>query len=441
MVAAFSFGPLGAMTDLVVAPGAGVESGRGRSEFVSGGGVRWARQGASSPRTWRVARGWQDNEFARLLDIAAHSPASPFYLYDRACARRNLLPAKDSFGIPATRTNLCVNPGWESGFTQFGVAPAYAGTGVSGALATDWFDGGTRSAKFTFTGNGDALLFGAYAGTMARSGLQPGRTYTVAAMLRFEPSATLAAWQAPEQPNVAWSLQATTPTTGQVTFSLGAAVPMRSFVGRQVFQFTIPEDATEAALVLTSRAFYSMRAGDLWVDSITLEEGVSEGSYFDGTSPGYAWSGAANASSTVPSMVPVAGIPMPPVRWTKARAYVLAGRTYTLSAWTTGATYPLTYQETGNPAYSMPAPVGGLSQTTFTPTVSRVMTLTRPAGRVVSGVRIHEGVADGSFYPSEGTPTRVAVTDPGRTYQLVTGMQTLTDYDVELKEIGVQGNF
>ena len=441
MVAAFSFGPLGAMTDLVVAPGAGVESGRGRSEFVSGGGVRWARQGASSPRTWRVARSWQEKDFTRLLDLAAHSPASPFYLYDRACAARNLLPAKDSFGIPATRTNLCVNPGWESGFTQFGVAPAYAGAGVSGALATNWFDAGTRSAKFTFTNYGSALPFGAYAGTMARAGLLPGRTYTVSATMRYEPTAALTAGQVPEQANIAWALQATTPTASNVIISAGAAIPMRAWVGRRSFQFTIPEDATEAAIVLSTNLFSSMRPGTLWVDSITLEEGVSEGSYFDGGSSGYAWSGTANASSTVPSMVPVAGIPMPPVRWTKARAFVLAGRTYTLSAWTTGAAYPLTYQETGNPAYSMPAPVGGLSQTTFTPTVSRVMTLTRPAGRVVSGVRIHEGVADGTFYPSEGTPTRVAVTDPGRTYQLVTGTQTLTDYDVELKEIGVQGNF
>ncbi|RII41871.1 hypothetical protein DWB68_10110 [Galactobacter valiniphilus] len=335
-----------------------------------------------------------------------------------------------------------MNPGWESGFTQFGVAPAYDGpsaTKPTGALATDWFDGGTRSAKFTFTTYGSVRPFGAFAGTLARTGMQPGRTYTVSAMMRFEPTAALGSGDSPEQPNIAWTLEAQGPF-GEGTFAVGTAIPMRAWVGRQVFQFTIPEDATEASLSLDTQ-FYSMRAGNLWVDSITLEEGVSDGSYFDGASPGYAWSGTANASATVPSMVPVAGIPMPPVRWTKARAFVLAGRTYTLSAWTTGTTYPLTYQETGNPAYSMPAPVGGLSQTTFTPTVSRVMTLTRPAGRVVSGVRIHEGAADGTFYPSEGTPTRVAVTDPGRTYQLVTGTQTLTDYDVELKEIGVQGNF
>lgn len=441
MVAAFMFGPLAQLAELRPAPGVQVESGRGRSEFVSDAGVRWARQGASNPRTWRMSRPWQDPAFARMLDLAAHSPASPFYLYDRECARRNLLPARDSFGIPATRTNLVQNPGWESGLTQFGAAPAYRGTGFSGALATDWMDAGTRSAKFAFPTYGGVYIFGPFAGTLARTGMQPGRTYTVSAAMRFEPSVALTSSQSPDQPNIAWVLEAEGPSFGEGTFGISTAIPMRSWVGRKSFQFTIPEDATEARVVLSSNVFNSMRAGNLWVDSLTLEEGVSDGSYFDGASPGYAWAGTANASATVPSMVPVAGLPMPPIRWTKARAFVLAGRTYTLSAWTTGGTYPLAYQETGNPAYAMPAPVGGLSQTTFTPTVSRVMTLTRPAGRVVSGVRIHEGPADGAFYASDGTPTRVAVTDPGRTYQLVTDTQTRTDYDLELKEVGAQGAF
>lgn len=93
MVAAFSFGPLGAMTDLVVAPGLSPQNERGISEFISSGGVRHVQVGRRNPRRWVVSRPWRDPKFWELLSLAGHGMLGATYLYDRTQAMLNMLPA------------------------------------------------------------------------------------------------------------------------------------------------------------------------------------------------------------------------------------------------------------------------------------------------------------------------------------------------------------
>lgn len=94
----FHFGPLGSMVPLVVSAGVNVEAGRGFSEFVSSGGVRYVQSGRAAPRTWTVGRQWQGPEWVRLLSLAAHGMLTDCWLYDVAAARENMLPAPLSHG-------------------------------------------------------------------------------------------------------------------------------------------------------------------------------------------------------------------------------------------------------------------------------------------------------------------------------------------------------
>lgn len=98
----FYFGPLGGMVPLVVAAGVQVETARASSEFVSSGGVRYVQRGRAAPRTWNVSRQWQEPEWARMLDLAAHGLIGESWLYDVAGARENMIPAYMTAGTGGT---------------------------------------------------------------------------------------------------------------------------------------------------------------------------------------------------------------------------------------------------------------------------------------------------------------------------------------------------
>lgn len=89
------------MIPLVVSAGVPVQAGRGFSEFVSSGGVRYVQQGRTAPRTWTVGRQWQEPRWVKLLSMAAHGMITDCWLYDVAAARENMLPATSSFGTGA----------------------------------------------------------------------------------------------------------------------------------------------------------------------------------------------------------------------------------------------------------------------------------------------------------------------------------------------------
>lgn len=99
MTAAFNFGPLGAMTALVVAPAPSIEREGSLSRFTSSGGVSYFQRPKRRPRSWTVSRPWKDQRFIKHLERAAHGLLGEVFLYDRAVARRNMLPAELA-GLP-----------------------------------------------------------------------------------------------------------------------------------------------------------------------------------------------------------------------------------------------------------------------------------------------------------------------------------------------------
>lgn len=90
----FYFGPLGAMQPVEVSAGVSVASGRGFSELVTTGGVRYAQIGRSAPRTWTVGRLWQNPSWAKLFNYASNGLLGDCWLYDVAKARENMIPAR-----------------------------------------------------------------------------------------------------------------------------------------------------------------------------------------------------------------------------------------------------------------------------------------------------------------------------------------------------------
>lgn len=100
-MASHFFGPLGAMEQVKVSKGVTTETGRGSSEFVSSGGVRYVQRGRAAPRTWTVGRVYQGPGWARLFSMDAHGVLGQCWLYDVAEARENMVPANLSAGTGA----------------------------------------------------------------------------------------------------------------------------------------------------------------------------------------------------------------------------------------------------------------------------------------------------------------------------------------------------
>lgn len=427
MSAAFSFGPLGAMTDLVVAPAVQVENSRELKTVTTSRGVRWAQRARRNPRTWQVSRPWQDPAFSQHLTVAASGLGPDMYLYDRACARQNLLPAWLAAGSGKPRRNRFHNPSFEG---PNGLDQGFGASGEYTSVDSTWAETGTRSARIAAGGGYWASYYplGGPTGQMLRAGLQPGTTYTIGGTIHLD---------SPQFDGInplARRILVSVETNGIVDNDFAMSVQAPNLPGdtRLVVTFTIPLSATNVYL----RYMSGSGSVPVWWDSITLEEGATDGSFFDG-SHGGVWEGVPNASQSTTG-IRVNNVPMLPVNWETAGAYVLPGRTYTVSAWAVSGS-PLNVSVPGAGTIPMPAVVDGVSVLTVTPTVQGPIVLTREHSQNVSGVRIHEGLPDGRFYATEGTPCKVAVSDPSQTYQLVTDRETRIDYTVSLHEVGSPG--
>lgn len=101
MSAAFSFGPLGSMSELVVSVGLQVEREGQLSRFTASGGISYFQRPRRTPRSWAVSRLWKDPRYIKLLERAAHGLLGDVYLYERAVARRNMLP-RELAGVPGS---------------------------------------------------------------------------------------------------------------------------------------------------------------------------------------------------------------------------------------------------------------------------------------------------------------------------------------------------
>jgi hypothetical protein len=170
-------------------------------------------------------------------------------------------------------------------------------TGISGALSyrsTWWADTGAYSMRQTATGHYDEFA-------VSSSGMVPGQTYTI--MVTSYSTAPIVGTGARRMVQLrAYGSATTYPLTvtapaGQV----GAYVHIGTFV--------CPSDATSYSVRFTPD-----QAGgtDIWWDSLVVVQGTYTGPYFDGSSAPYtntlyspaaqtsfAWTGAANASTSV----------------------------------------------------------------------------------------------------------------------------------------------
>lgn len=141
------------------------------------------------------------------------------------------------------------------------------------------------------------------------------------------------------------------------------------------------------------------------------------------------------AGSGAPVLVgglPLGGLPVGHV----VSVPVLAGHTYSVSAWCAVDAEMLAYVSGGGPSIPVES-LGGSGSASFTALEDEILTVTvTRAG--VSGLRINDGPFDGRFYAGHGTPCKVAVQDPQRTLQLVTE-RVRSDYQVTLLEVGKPG--
>ncbi|ALD63995.1 hypothetical protein AFL94_08750 [Arthrobacter sp. LS16] len=420
MVAAFSFGPLGAMTDLVVAPAVAPQNERGFNEFVSSGGVRHVQSGRRNPRRWVVERPWQDPEFARMLSLAAAGAIPEVFLYDRATARVNMIPDSLSLGPVRRRVNLVPDPSFESGTGQGGVSSASAGGSSTITWATDWADTWTHSLKIT-PGDGSSSAYPWWqSGALARMGIARGKTYTLGATIRLAAAQTGALNSAARRIAVGVTADGAT----NFGYALSDAAPNEPGVTRLKVTFSVPSNAQN----LFVRLMNGSSTVPVWWDSLTLEEGETDGTYFDATTPTWAGSDAL-------FQVPEAG----PVTWQATQVPVIAGRLYTVYAWSKDPGPPLQVRA-NETTQNLPNPIGGLSTYSFQANADQFVQLTT-LGASPYAVRMLEGIGDGKYYSGAGTPCRVAVRDPQLTYQMVTNGRTVHDVQVELVEVGRTGAY
>ncbi len=201
-----------------------------------------------------------------------------------------------------TRTNLVTNPSVETNLTEWGSA-----SGATVTRDSAWAAVGGWSVKLTpsSASNDSYVGVGGATGAM-RLGMQAGKTYTIAARSRIA-SALTGTLHARSRRVVVFRSLAATP--GVYLDILGSAPDVN---GRSVLTFTLPADTVQAFVRLYNGAS-NVADNSVWWDALILEEGTPSGDYFDGdtvdtVTTTYAWTGAANAStSTATTQTPVAG--------------------------------------------------------------------------------------------------------------------------------------
>lgn len=141
----------------------------------------------------------------------------------------------------------------------------------------------------------------------------------------------------------------------------------------------------------------------------------------------------------------VAGMPLGALAaGTSATVPLLKGRLYTVSAWSAHEAGQVVFTtKFGTDALvNTLAPSGSgvrVTSRAIAPSQDNTLTVTVGSGANVSGLRIHEGPADGDWLPGHGSPCKVDVIDPQAVLQLVTDGHGLTDYTVGIQEVGQPG--
>lgn len=183
-----------------------------------------------------------------------------------------------------------------------GLAVANVGMGNTEHISsTRWSASGARSARIISTNatSQDSWLY--LAGPWTMGGLSgfgvtftPGQTYT--ALVKYWLPAPLTGSLSPIALRLQAVFNAVTGWTG-ATDAMSAIAPNVAGEGQARLTFTVPANAV-AALVRFGLGAYPGN-GDVWIDNLMLVEGVYDGPYRDGDSPGWAWQGLPHQSPSV----------------------------------------------------------------------------------------------------------------------------------------------
>lgn len=215
----------------------------------------------------------------------------------------------------AVRTNMASNPSFETYNTStLQVAQPKAsgattaslittGGGATALYSTEWSaEGSGGSLKVSGgTANSSAAYPYAFSGAAASMGVEPGKTYTVSATIRVP------AVQTGTLDTRARTIAVGSVIGGVANYSFAFAVAAPNAIGtyRLKVTFTTPLVYENIFVRLMNG---SMNTHVYW-DQLVLEEGATDGSYFDGSTTAddtytYSWTGAPHVSTSIAEYVP-----------------------------------------------------------------------------------------------------------------------------------------
>lgn len=265
-----------------------------------------ASQGAKKVAMWQVDNPSQSPNLAQFTDLVGaanisqyqytpgangafcitgtKSNVSYFVSNTQSNPTAGACPGHGANGVAAI-TNMVVNPSFEAVTGNFGFNAS------NGSADTSWAQNGTTSVRITpsAASNDSFMNIDGDLGAL-RAGMEAGKTYTVSATIRLTGAQTGTVAGAARK-LTAWY------TDGGVHTQVASTQAANSAgVTRLSVTMTIPSTATAAWIRLYNGA--STGNGNVWWDSIMLTESAATPNYADGSSPGWAWTGAAHTSTS-----------------------------------------------------------------------------------------------------------------------------------------------
>jgi hypothetical protein len=184
-----------------------------------------------------------------------------------------------------------------SSSVERGLVPTYAGGSAGTVSSTNWYANGSKSARvipISLTSNDSYLSPEGDTGAL-RYGFAAGKTYTVSATARLTAAQTGTLNASARRIVVYTKVGA----AAYVTAS-SAQAPNASGITRLSVTFTAPAGITEGFIRLYNGAFRD--GGDVWWDSLLVEETTTLQDYFDGsTGQNHVWTGTAHQSTSTNS--------------------------------------------------------------------------------------------------------------------------------------------
>ena len=184
------------------------------------------------------------------------------------------------------RTNLCINPSFETNTTSWSTGGAGGGTLTIDAAAAY---SGAAGLKITCTGAGNSLtLYGNAVRTPATAGV----AYAFSAYVKAATTGRLV------DVVVNWYNSG-----GTVISTVSGTQSSSSTSAWTRFTHTATAPALTASCIMQVRIGGVILSEVHYVDGVLIEAATAVGSFFDGSSSGAAWTGTANAStSTLPAL-------------------------------------------------------------------------------------------------------------------------------------------